>query len=136
MSTSSIRSCPRLTAKPRQVFGASMDASRIARAFLCGDLGCCHPSGLWVRRVAAGLDEIRGPAPDHGGELEARAPNWVLPTSVLTDLPSRRDCPRSSWTFLGLLVRSGRGAIGLAGAQHRPEDPRQLVGDRRDHDVE
>src|SRR5918996_45189 len=91
MSTSSIRSCPRLTAKPRQVFGASMDASRIARAFLCGDLGCCHPSGLWVRRVAAGLDEIRGPAPDHGGELEARAPNWVLPS------PDRTDHQGRSW---------------------------------------
>jgi hypothetical protein len=45
-------------------------------------LGCCHPFGLCTRLLAAGLDEIRGPAPDHANELEARGPARALLASV------------------------------------------------------
>ncbi len=52
------------------------------------------------------------------------------------------DRPRSSWKLINRLVlacraqRSSRGAIGLAAAQHRPDDPRQLIGHRRHNHVE
>jgi hypothetical protein len=59
-----------------------------------------HPA-FRVRLVAAGLDEIRGPAPDHRRELEARAPKWALPASVLTDLPSRLTIPSQLVDFSG-----------------------------------
>jgi hypothetical protein len=41
-------------------FGASMDAFRIARACVAILAAAIHPA-FGVRRVAAGLDEIRGP---------------------------------------------------------------------------
>jgi len=43
--------------------------------------------------VAAGLDEIRKPAPDHANELEARGPSRVAPASVRPIMPSPRRSP-------------------------------------------
>jgi hypothetical protein len=43
--------------------------------------------------MAAGLDEIREPAPVHRIELEARGQRRVLPASVRPIMPSRRRSP-------------------------------------------
>jgi hypothetical protein len=70
---------------------------------------------------------------DHGGR------SWVPGERSDRSCHHLEARPRSSWQ---LVVRalpsrvSCRGTIGLAAAEHRPDDPRQLVGERRDHDVE
>jgi hypothetical protein len=53
-------------------------------------LPCIRPS---VRPRAAGLDEIRGSAPDYQVELEALWFSRVLPTHGPTVVPSRRRSP-------------------------------------------
>ena len=73
-----------------------MDASRPASAFFvihASMVSCCHVSGLKCGHRAAGLDEIRGSAPDYQVELEALWFSRVLPTHGPTVVPSRRRSP-------------------------------------------
>jgi hypothetical protein len=52
-------------------------------------VSCCHVSGLQYGHMAAGLDEIRGSAPDYQVELEALWFSRALPTHGPTVVPSR-----------------------------------------------
>jgi hypothetical protein len=107
-------------------------------------------SGLQCGHRAAGLDEIRGSAPDYQVELAALWFSRVLPTHGPTVVPSRRRSPSQlveachpsdtgrDGLLSGVCAQNGssRGTIGFAAAQHRPDDPRQLVGHRRHDHVE
>src|SRR5512132_3639273 len=73
-----------------------MDTSRAASAFFVVQapmVSCCHVSGLQCGHRAAGLDEIRGSAPDYQVELKALWFSRVLPTHGPTVVPSRRRSP-------------------------------------------
>jgi hypothetical protein len=87
------------------------NASRIARALFEGSgkavsAAAIHPA-CGCDSVAAGLDEIRRPAPDHPSELEARGPGGLCRPR------SDRSChhldvrPRSPWQSSGALALAG-----------------------------
>src|SRR5688572_30009117 len=90
--------------------------------------------------MPSGLDEIRELAPDYQGELEALRFSRALPTPVRPACHRVKDHPRSSWKSEAITGSpgdlSGRRAIGFAAAEHCPDHPRQLVGDRGNDDVE
>jgi hypothetical protein len=111
--------------------------SAVQALFDVDEVGCSHVSGLFAQHVAAGLDEVRGPAPSIA-LIGAIAP-WVSPVPglarfvIISQHPAH---PIAGFRIGGRDLYSSRLCpICLVPYQHGPYDARHLLRERHCGDL-